>query len=145
LKKEEAFMEEKRMKVPAGKSSTRNLNTGIKNTHKNSLSATDICRIIKACQTSGVAEVTLDGLHLVFNSRRNESAEVPGPATDHTTLPIVEDIFGERDQAKLMDDNSLLEAEEAQLLIDDPLAFERSQIDRHIERARLHNGRVENR
>jgi hypothetical protein len=36
----------------------------------------------------------------------------------------------------MFDENNMLEAEEAQLLIDDPFAFEKVQMDRHIERAR---------
>jgi hypothetical protein len=55
--------------------------------------------------------------------------------------PIEVSEFSEetRDQARLFDEESLLEAEEAQLLIDDPLAFEKVQMDRHIEKARMRN------
>lgn len=129
-------------KEARGKSSKTNLSTGIVNTDKNSLSASEICRILKACHSYGVASFEYQGITFNFHPRRNEDAEMPGPAADQTES-IVEDIFGERDQAQLMDDSSSLEAEEAQLLIDDPFSFERSQIDRHIERARQHSGRAE--
>jgi hypothetical protein len=47
--------------------------------------------------------------------------------------------YPEAQSVELMDQEAMLEAEEAQMLIDDPLAFEKAQIDRHIERARTMN------
>ena len=105
-----------------------------------SLSANDICRIIKQCHASGVSEFDFQGMSFKFHPRRNEDAVMPGQASDHKNTPVVSEYEeGQRDQAELMDNESLLEAEEAQMLIDDPFAFEKSQIDRHIEKARMSN------
>lgn len=114
-----------------------------------SLSASDICRIIKQCHASGVAEVNLPGgVSFKFHSRRNESADQLGPASDYIEKSSVVSDFPEArtdqekrdsDQAMMFDENNMLDAEEAQLLIDDPFAFEKVQMDRHIERARMNN------
>jgi len=83
-----------------------------------------------------------------FHPRRNEDADQLGQASDYTQAEIPENVvsnFSEaKDQARLMDEDAMLEAEEAQLLIDDPLAFERLQMDRHIERARTMNEKTQN-
>jgi hypothetical protein len=109
----------------------------------NSLSASDICRIIKQCHASGVAEVNLPGgVSFKFHPRRNEDADQLGPASDYTekTFPVVSEFpEANTDQVRMMDQENMLEAEEAQLLIDDPFAFEKVQMDRHIERARMNN------
>lgn len=114
--------------------------TGTKNMDNNYLSAADICRIIKQCHASGIAEVSLPGgVSFKFHPRRNEDAVMPGQASDHNNTSVVSEFQVGRDQAELMDQEALLEAEEAQMLIDDPFAFEKSQIDRHIEKARAFN------
>lgn len=107
-----------------------------------SLSAADICRIIKQCHASGVAEVNLPGgVSFKFHPRRNEGADQLGPASDYVEKPAVvsENSEANADQVKMFDEENMLEAEEAQLLIDDPFAFEKVQMDRHIERARMNN------
>lgn len=108
-----------------------------------SLKATDICRIIKQCHDFGVSQFDFQGMSFKFHPRRNEDAATPGQASDHKNIPVVSEYEeGQKDQAELMDQESLLEAEEAQMLIDDPFAFEKSQIDRHIEKARTSNERT---
>lgn len=108
-----------------------------------SLSASDICRIIKQCHTCGVEDFSFQGMTFKFHPRRNEDAAKLGPASDNKVdeTTNVESNFSEetRDQARMFDEENLLEAEEAQLLIDDPLAFEKVQMDRHIEKARMSN------
>lgn len=105
-----------------------------------SLKATDICRIIKQCHDFGVSQFDFQGMSFKFHPRRNGDAATPGQASDHKNIPVVSEYEeGQKDQAELMDQESLLEAEEAQMLIDDPFAFEKSQIDRHIEKARAFN------
>lgn len=103
---------------------------------KISLSGEEICRIIKQCQDSDVEEFSYLDLSLKFHSRRNGDAVKLGQASDHTQTSVVSGTSEENVTAQLMDEESMLEAEEAQLLIDDPFAFEKAQIDRHIERAR---------
>lgn len=114
---------------------------------KSHLQASDICRILKQCEQSGVSELRYLGLHVTFSSRRNESLEklgqassIPSPDPFHEVMSATDKIVvKQQDEARLMDEDLLLEAEEAQLLIDDSLAFEKVQIDRHIERARTMN------
>lgn len=80
------------------------------------------------------------GLSCTFHPRRNEDAVTPGPASDYQETTVVSEFSeSQRDQAELMNEDTLLEAEEAQLLIDDPHGFERAQMDKHIERARSTN------
>ena len=117
----------------------QNLSTGIQSMDNFSLNATDICRIIKQCHASGVLEWGFQGMSFKFHPRRNEDAAMPGQASDHKNDPVVSGFTEGQDQAQLMDTEALLEAEEAQMLIDDPFAFEKSQIDRHIEKARTAN------
>ena len=100
-----------------------------------SLKAADICKIIKECNASGVSEFQYQGIQLKFHPRRNEDAVSLGQVSEQSTFPVQSDLDGQ-DQMNLANEESLLEAEEAQLLIDDPAAFERTQIDRHIERGR---------
>lgn len=101
------------------------------------LSANDICRIIKQCSTSNVQNFEFRDMKLTFHPRRNEDAVSAGQASDQNQ-ELVSD-FPEASNTALLDEDALLEAEQAQLLIDDPLAFEKTQIDRHIERARVFN------
>jgi hypothetical protein len=90
-----------------------------------------------------VEDFSFQGMTFKFHPRRNEDAAKLGPASDNKVdeTTNVESNFSEesRDQARMFDEENLLEAEEAQLLIDDPLAFERVQMDRHIEKARMSN------
>ena len=111
--------------------------TGTKNTARKRLSAQDICAIIKQCALSKVETFSYAGIDIKFHSRRNESADQPSQAADHNTTVVSEFPEASRDQAQLMDAEALAEAEEAQLLIDDPLAYEQTQIDRHIQRNRV--------
>jgi hypothetical protein len=105
-----------------------------------SLSANDICRIIKQCHTSGVQDFEFQGMKFTFHPRRNGDAVSSGQASDHTQhIPVVSETSEANHDVELMDQEAMLEAEEAQMLIDDPLAFEKAQIDRHIERARTMN------
>ena len=111
---------------------------GTQNMANFSLSANDICRIIKQCHTSGVQDFEFQGMKFTFHPRANGDAVSPAQASDHTQHSVVSE-SPEAINAELMDQEALLEAEQAQMLIDDPLAFEKAQIDRHIERARTMN------
>jgi len=63
---------------------------------------------------------------------------VPGPAPS-IVLPTTATELTPKDakNIELMDESTMDDAEEAQLMIDDPLAFERMQIQRDIERNRF--------
>jgi hypothetical protein len=128
----------KQAKVKIGTSSKANLTTGTKNTDSFSLSPENICRILSECHTAGVASLEIPGFSATFHPRRNEDAVKLSQASDLRQLSDeqVTSMKESRDQAELMDQNTLLEAEEAQLLIDDPKAFENIQMDKSIERAR---------
>jgi hypothetical protein len=109
---------------------------------KKSLSSSDICKIIKACEKSSVSSFSYMGLELAFHLHRNASATVPGQASDHE-YPVVSDsaMFSkDKEHVELLDMTALDEAEEAQLLIDDPFSFEKAQISKDIERTRQLNG-----
>lgn len=102
-----------------------------------SLSAADICRIIKQCHVSGVNKLEMGGLVISFQSRRNEIADQPGQASDHTIDNVVSPINeAQADEMELMDKEALQEAEEAQMMIDDPSGFEKMQMRQHLERNR---------
>lgn len=107
-----------------------------------SLSAADICRIIKQCHASGVEEFSFHGMAIKFHPHSNGDSTSIGQAVEGSET-TTENFSEERDKAELMDNEILREAEEAQLLIDDPQAFEKSQIDRHIEKARMANGNAQ--
>lgn len=104
---------------------------------KFNLSAADICRIIKQCTVSGVREFSFQGMSVKFHSHRNEDAVKPGPAAEsidiNITPAIREQIELSERSLKLFDEEALREAEEAQLLIDDPLSYEKARIDESIE------------
>lgn len=109
---------------------------------KKSLSATDICRIIGKCKVSGVNIFEFGDLRVTFHPRRNEDALKPGQALDHE--PVVSIDPNAIEEMQVMDQEALQEAEEAQLGIDDPRAYEKVQVSRHIERARQINETTHN-
>lgn len=86
-------------------------------------------------------------MRFTFHPRRNGDAATPGQASDHVTKnPVVSDVpeAQEPDQnAYLYNQEALDDAEEAQLLIDDPKSFEKVQIQRHIERERTLNEKAQ--
>jgi hypothetical protein len=97
---------------------------------KKRLSAADICRIIKQCQGTGISKLSIGDLTLEFNSQGKESASLPGQAIDHN--PTVET----NQTIENFDKELLEEASLAQVMIDDPLAYEKLQISQDIERER---------
>jgi len=107
------------------------------------LSSEEICRIIEKCGESGVESLELQNqIRIKFHSRRNENAVKSGQASDYDqTSPVVSEISteAEKENMDLMDQEAIAEAEEAQVLIDNASEFEKLQIARHIERARMSN------
>jgi hypothetical protein len=106
------------------------------NTDSLGLSADDICRIIKHCKGAQVSELTFQGLSLKFHPYRNEGAALPRKGTDQSTVSEDFSTTEDKADAAYLDEDAMIEAEEAQLMIDNPLAFERSQIAKSIERTR---------
>ena len=104
---------------------------------KKDLSAEEICRIIESCKNAGVQDLEISGLKLSFLPRRNVEAVEPGQATSVVPTTTSELTPKDATDIELMDQSTMDDAEEAQLMIDDPLAFERIQIQRDIERNRF--------
>jgi hypothetical protein len=114
---------------------------GMTNMEVKGLSAKDICQIIKSCKQAGVENLKLADIEIRFSSQRNESA----PTHRNGDAVVVEEEFpptedpqplGNADLMKQMDEQAVSEAEESQLAIEDPLAYERHIIRRDIERNR---------
>lgn len=103
---------------------------------KISLSAEEICKIIAECRSANVAEINLEGLQIVFQAQRNEPTPILGKGQE--TFPEV-DAPPDNEEARLMNEQALLDAEEAQILIDDPLTFEKLNTSADIERGRVFN------
>ena len=100
------------------------------------LQVSEICSIIETCGKFSVSEIELHGIKIKFHAQGKEHAVLPGQEVDHT-LPVMSEISPETQaQADNFDKAQMLEAEEAQMLIDDPFAFEKLQISQDIERNR---------
>ena len=103
---------------------------------KINLNADEICKIIAECGAANVTEIKIKGLHIVFNARRNEQEQTLGQEVVKETPLIPAEEFNDK-EARLMNEQSLLDAEDAQILIDDPLAFEKMNTDMDIDRSRV--------
>jgi len=106
------------------------------NMDKKGLSATDICRIIKQCQGTGVSKVVIGELVIEFQPRRNEDPIIPGQDMADTPLEVTEISPSATHTAEFMSQDLIDEANVAQLMIDDPLAFEKLQMSEGLERNR---------
>ena len=120
-----------------GKTLRTSSHTGTKNMETNMLRAPDICKIIKICSECGVSQFSYEGIQINFQMPKAFASQ-PSPATDFPDTPIeVSEISKQATQdAESFDRAQLLEAEEAQLLIDDPYTFEQTQMDQDVERSR---------
>jgi hypothetical protein len=106
------------------------------------LSADDICKIILTCKESGVSEISCLGIELVFHAPGQGHVIEPSKAVSQPEMasnPFPQ----EKQEAQLMNEQALDDAEEAQMLIDDPFAYERAQMLRDVERNRVHDGNKE--
>ena len=104
------------------------------------LSAVEICKIIKACRLAGVSEFSYSGIELKFHSLGPVSVNEAGQPVSPSEANIP--IFPDNQEARLMNEQTLDDAEEAQLLISDPYAYERMQVARDIERNRVLDGQT---
>lgn len=104
----------------------------------NKLKAFEICKIIETCGENSVSEISFHGITIKFQARGKELADTLGPASDPLDTPIAVSAISEEatKQAEDFDRAQLLDSEEALLLIDDPVGFEKTQIDQDIERNR---------
>lgn len=120
-----------------GKTLKASSHTGTKNMETNFLRAPDICKIIKACSDCGVISFSYSGIVINFQPPQVAASQL-GPAADFPDTPIeVSEISKQATKdAESFDRAQLLEAEEAQLLIDDPFTFEQTQMDQDVERSR---------
>jgi hypothetical protein len=108
-----------------------------------SLSAREICTIIKASKDSGVKSIIVPGLTIEFYPHRNEASEShrnveSGIPVEIRVAEVETKIPAEwGDQAEMFDKEAISDAEESALMVDDPMAFERHIVSRDIERNRM--------
>lgn len=97
--------------------------------------AEQICAIIKECQGFGSIEVKYQDLHIVYRPLGPEDALNLSQIQDMGKDPVPNAIPTEwKDQASLIDERSLIEAEESQLQIENPAAYEQMQIDAYADK-----------
>jgi hypothetical protein len=101
---------------------------------KINLNAEEICKIIAECRSANVSEINFNGIHIVFQSQRNEIAPILGQGRDVVVTDDMDVV--ETEEAKLVNEQTVLNAEDAMTLIEDPLAFERMNIRLDLERDR---------
>lgn len=112
--------------------SNANYSIDFKQSNSFLLSAKEICSIIQACNKNHVANFSYGDLCIKFQSQGPETAIQPGPAVDHLTS---NEMVSHTDEIS-ENEEAMLEAENGMLMVEDPLEFERLQVDRHIERER---------
>lgn len=93
---------------------------------KKSLSANDICRIIKTCKDSGVRTLEVGELKLSFDALN----------------PVVNNNFNEENETLTSDgiavtEKTIDDTEDTLLMVDDPEEYEHVQVSRQLERQRL--------
>jgi hypothetical protein len=112
-----------------------NSQSGTTGTAKAPFLAADLCAILESCRQNGVAALTLGDLHVSFYAppglRRNERPAVPPGAEPPVGQAVVTADAGEveltEEQKEL-----LREADLAQLMADDPVAYEQAVIDENL-------------
>ncbi len=96
-------------------------------------STTEICRIIKLCRKNEVSELKLGDFEVTFQRKLKKVSKKAEKVDDtvpvNTSLPTREDLKQVERSFGVQDRQTLKELEAAQLLIDDPVAFEEEEID----------------
>jgi hypothetical protein len=86
----------------------------------------EICEILKVAQNTNVTSLKFGDLEISFNRIAEAPAKIHqtdlSPASENSLKEVTRDL--------------LEEAEDAQLLLDDPAAFEQRMIDSHFQRGR---------
>ena len=95
----------------------------------------EFTKLLKACRSSGVTELTLDGMNIKFNVEYIPATTVsyqnqPSKSSTPEDRPPEQIIMTEEEEAVLE------EIRKSQMMLDDPEAFEQMIIDSHLERAR---------
>lgn len=112
---------------------------------KIALKATDICRIIDSCSSHGVKVLRYGDLNIEFNSKvREEVVTGIEPLGDFKEVPLSDLVDGQEGdlQMDVLDEQLAEDALHAQLLIDDPLAYEKSQMYAGLENSRIANEEI---
>lgn len=99
------------------------------------MKATEICNIIKACGENSVSEISFHGVTIKFQAQRNELADTLGPASDFPDTPVIVSEISKQDtqRAEDFDRAQILDSEDALAMIENPVLFEKNEIDRDIE------------
>lgn len=101
-----------------------------------SLSAADICMIIKSCRENSVTEISLPEIAIKFRGHSNDLALTPGQESDFAPANVSQISPETQKQADEVDRALAMDAEQSQMIIDDPRAYEQSLIDQDVERSR---------
>ena len=101
------------------------------------LNADDVCKIIKASKAAGISELTYGNLVLKFRPLGPVDVAQPSQAASSQMLANQSEV---PTTVNVMNEQALEDAEEAQLLIDDPHGYERLQMLRDLERNRVMDG-----
>lgn len=124
------------IETPGVKLKTKS-STGTSISKLSELSAVEICRIIRESAKSGVEQLTLGSLHIKFcpegklgqpklDSNISSLASPPETKADSSNLVLTS-----------LDEESMRDALESQILLEDPHAYEQAIIDSHLEEGRL--------
>lgn len=104
--------------------------TKVARTVQKVFSVKEICHIIQVCHKNGVSGLTLGDFSLSFGENVRESGVA---SRKRSNLQDVETVLLKNDRAELDEKTyvsvSQKEFESAQMLIDDPVAFENAEID----------------
>lgn len=90
----------------------------------------DIVRLLEACKKSGVSELVLGGLQVVFKGQTKDSLEMP--TASQTKEAEVQSQIVEK-EALTQASEALDERDLAVMQIEDPVRYEQLMIERQIE------------
>ena len=96
----------------------------------------EVCKIISKCKAHGVLEISVAGLSMKFQPVGQPAVTAPSQDVSHRTgasNPYPED----KQVAELANQQALEDAEEAQMLIENPFAYERAHMLNDLERNRV--------
>lgn len=116
--------------------------TGTKNNVKSGLSADDVVKILAACKESGVSRLVFSGLNVTMTpDPRTETiiSQVPGLPSAETLQAMAE----LSEKGSVQDELSAKDRTLDELLIEDPLAYERLLREKELEDATNEDRRAE--
>lgn len=139
-------MDQKTTKKATGsKQTTKKSRTGTKNTVVEGLKIKELCDLVEVCALSGVKELKLGTIYITFGQLAEHNRTFVGTRSSRTSGETsMED---ETDyEASYLEEIAGEEAQMAQILIDDPVAFEEEIMDemvKGVSNERNESGRVE--